>query len=73
MATTAALIDRAYRIGSRDAYAGRPMLDMDSDDSATLMTELGETSPTTAANGPLRSQLSAAYEDGYYDAAGALR
>lgn len=71
--TADALSVRAYRLGSRDAYAGRPMLDLDSDESATLMAELGETSPTTAANAPLRSQLCDAYEDGYYAAAGALR
>lgn len=73
MATAAALIDRAYRLGSRDAYAGKPMLDLDGDDSARLMSELGQTAPTTGANAPLRSRLCDAYEDGYYAAAGALR
>jgi hypothetical protein len=71
--TADALIAHAYRLGSRDAYADRPMLDLDSDESATLMAELGETNPTTAANAPLRSQVCDAYADGYSDAAGALR
>ena len=67
------LIARAYRIGSRDAYAGKPMLDLDGDDSARLMNELGQTAPTTVANAPRRSQLCDAYSDGYFTASAALR
>jgi hypothetical protein len=40
----------AYRLGSIDAYAERPMRDMGGEDSAWLMTELGETKPTDEDN-----------------------
>lgn len=51
---TDAKSERAYRLGSIDAYAGRPLRNMADADSAWLMTELGETSATTAANWPGR-------------------
>ena len=67
------LLGRAYRLGSIDAYAGRRALDLADDDSAGLMTALGQTEPTTAANAPLREALGERYYDGYCDAAAALR
>ena len=67
------LLGRAYRLGSRDAYAGRAALDVDDSGSADLMVELGETGPTTAANAPLREALCDRYFDGYADASAALR
>ena len=69
----AELLGRAYRLGSIDAYVGRRALDLADDDSATLMTELGETGPTTAANATLREGLCERYYDGYCDASRALR
>lgn len=62
----------AYRIGSQHAYAGRPMWDTLGEDSALLMTELGETTPTTARNQGFRAVLCDFYEDGYYTARSAL-
>ena len=62
---------QAYRIGTRDALAGRPALDLDSASDA-LMTELGETGPTTARNADARNRMCDAYMDGYHDALSAL-
>lgn len=63
---------RAYQLGAVDAYAGRPLRDMDGEESAWLMAELGETSATTAANQPRRLALCEAYEDGWHDARKAI-
>lgn len=71
--STAELLGQAYRLGSVDAYAGRRALDLAGDDSAALMTALGQTAPTTTANAPIREALCERYYDGYCDAAGALR
>ena len=65
-------IDQAYRLGSRDRYAGRPMLDLTDSDSAALMDELGETGPTTEANTGLRALICDSYMAGYFDASSAL-
>ncbi|HET9893691.1 MAG TPA: hypothetical protein VFQ44_01910 [Streptosporangiaceae bacterium] len=59
----------AYRIGSVHALAGKPALDVEGDDSAALMTELGETGPTTDANIDDRIAMADAYLDGWHDAA----
>lgn len=71
--TRAAKRQRAYKLGSIDAYAERPMRDMGDADSAWLMGELGETEPTTAANWDYRASLCERYFDGYQDAESALR
>lgn len=63
---------RAYQIGSRDALAGRPLRDMWSE-SAALMDEMGETTPTTGRNAPRRLRLVEAYEDGWHTARSASR
>ena len=63
---------RAYKLGSDEAYMGRPLRDMSDADSAWLMTELGETGPTAAHNWPERMQLCDAYTDGWHDAKSAL-
>lgn len=68
-----ALADRAYRLGSIDAYAGREMRDMGDADSSWLMGELGLTGPTTDANWDERAALCERYFDGYQDAESALR
>ena len=67
MASTART-QQAYQLGSRDRLAGRPALDLDGDESARLMDELGETGPTTARNVPAREAMCDAYEDGWHDA-----
>ena len=64
--------DHAYRIGSRDAYAGRPALRLDDAESADLMAELGETGWTSEANYGHRMAMCDAYMDGYHDALSAL-
>lgn len=63
---------RAYRIGSRDAYAGRAALDLDGAGSAVLMGELGQRGGTTAANHAARERMCEAYMDGYHDARSAM-
>lgn len=70
---TDAKTQHAYRLGSIDAYAGRPMRDMGDADSAWLMDELGETGPTTEANWAGRAAMCEAYFDGYQDAESAAR
>lgn len=67
-----ALRDRAYRLGSIDAYAERPLRDMSDGGSAWLMDELGEHGPTTGRNADFRGRLCDAYEDGYRAAHSAL-
>lgn len=67
-----ALRDRAYRLGSIDAYAERPLRDMADGGSAWLMDELGEHGPTTGRNADYRGRLCDAYEDGYRAAYSAL-
>ena len=68
-----ALIFAAYKRGTGDALMGRPALDLADAGSAALMTALGQTEPTTAANAPLREALCDRYLDGYCDASAALR
>ena len=68
-----ALIFAAYKRGTGDALMGRPALDLADAGSAALMTALGQTEPTTAANAPLREALGERYYDGYCDASRALR
>lgn len=63
----------AYRLGSIDAYAGRPLRDMSDADSTWLMSELGETGPTTEANWADRAAMCDAYDDGWHDAEAAAR
>jgi len=70
---TDAKAQHAYRLGSIDAYAGRPMRDMGDADSAWLMSELGETGPTDVANWPARMAMCDAYDDGWHDAEAAAR
>lgn len=70
----------AYRLGSRDAYAGKRALDVHDDSglvlgiggSAELMTELGETSATTSRNWDARQRMCDAYLDGYHAAVSAM-
>jgi hypothetical protein len=64
--------DRAYRLGSIDRYAGRQPRPLTDAGSAWLMTELGETGPTTAANHERRDEMRERYYDGYEDACRAL-
>jgi hypothetical protein len=64
--------ERAYRLGSVDRYAGRPPRDLSDEGRAWLMTELGETGPTTAANHARREDMCERYYDGYEDAVRAL-
>lgn len=66
------LIEHARRIGARDRYAGRQILDLADADSAVLMDEVGETGPTTEANADLRALICDAYEDEWHDAHAAL-
>jgi hypothetical protein len=72
MSAAEQIIGKAYRIGTRDALAGRPALDMDDAASAVLMDELGETGWTSESNYPRRMRMCEAYLDGYYDALSAL-
>lgn len=65
-------VRRAYELGSVDALAGRPALDVDDAGSAVLMDRLGETGPTTAANHPERLAMCDAYLDGWHDTAAAV-
>jgi hypothetical protein len=58
-------IDAARKLGEADRQAGREMRDMDDEDSAWLMDQVGETGPTTEANHPLRWQICEGYADGY--------
>lgn len=63
---------RAYRLGSVDAYAGNPPLDATGEESDVLMSELGQTSATTAANWDRRLRACHAYLDGWHDARSAM-
>lgn len=67
------LIQQAYRLGSIDRLADRPARDMADDGSAWLMAELGQDSPTTAANHADRVAMCDAYLDGWHDSDSALR
>lgn len=70
---TARKVELAYRLGSLDRYAERPMLDVEDAGSAVLMGSLGEVSATTARNADGRLAMCDAYVDGWCDADSALR
>ncbi len=61
------LLARARSIGALHAAGHDAQWDMTGDESALLMDELGQMSPTTEANATFRSALCDAYDAGYED------
>lgn len=65
LADEGAQVAAARCLGDVDRRSGRQMRDMDDEDSAWLMDQVGETGPTTEGNAASRLLICAAYEEGY--------